>query len=115
MLDTRRRAQIIARAVEGSSIVLVGAGFISTTIVEALVDCGAKLTIVEMEDRLIPRMMGKDGSDIIRKWCENKAVVITHFSARRKYYDVGRQVKTGYNWTRCVRSGPGHLGDRRGA
>jgi NADPH-dependent 2,4-dienoyl-CoA reductase/sulfur reductase-like enzyme len=69
--------KIIARAVEGSSIVLVGAGFISTTIVEALVDCGAKLTIVEMEDRLIPRMMGKDGSDIIRKWCENKAVVIT--------------------------------------
>ncbi len=68
---------IIARAVEGSNVVLVGAGFISTTIVEALVDCGAKLTIVEMEDRLIPRMMGKDGSDIIRKWCENKDVMIT--------------------------------------
>ncbi len=67
---------IIARAVEDSNVVLVGAGFISTTIVEALVDCGAKLTIVEMEDRLIPRMMGKDGSDIIRKWCENKDVTI---------------------------------------
>ncbi len=67
---------IIARAVEGSSIVLVGAGFISTTIVEALVDCGANLTIVEMEDRLIPRMMSKGGSDIIRQWCEAKAVVI---------------------------------------
>ena len=67
---------IIARAVEGSSIVLIGAGFISTTIVEALVNCGGALTIVEMEDRVIPRMMGKDGSDIIRKWCEGKGVSI---------------------------------------
>ncbi|MCP4472158.1 MAG: NAD(P)/FAD-dependent oxidoreductase [Gammaproteobacteria bacterium] len=68
---------ITARAVQDSSVVLIGAGFISTTIVEALVDCGAKLTIVEMEDRLIPRMMGKEGSDIIRKWCEKKGVAIT--------------------------------------
>ena len=67
---------IMARAVEGSSIVLIGAGFISTTIVEALVNSGGSLTIVEMEDRVIPRMMGKAGSDIIRKWCEDKGVTI---------------------------------------
>ncbi len=68
--------QIIKRAVPNSHVVLIGAGFISTTIVEALVKRGGSLTIIEMEDRLIPRMMDNKGGDIIRKWCEAKGVVI---------------------------------------
>jgi len=73
-LDNARH--IIARAVPDSQVVLIGAGFISTTIVEALVKRGCTLTIVEMEDRLIPRMMDAKGGDIIRKWCEQKGVTI---------------------------------------
>lgn len=73
-LDNAR--QIIARATPGSNVVLIGAGFISTTIVEALVNCGSTLTIVEMEDRIIPRMMHIKGGDIIRQWCEKKGVSI---------------------------------------
>lgn len=67
---------IMARAVPESHIVLIGAGFISTTIVEALVERGGTLTIIEMEDRLIPRMMDSKGADIIQKWCQNKGVNI---------------------------------------
>jgi len=73
-LDNARN--IIRRAVPEAHIVLIGAGFISTTIVEALVECGGSLTIVEMEDRLIPRMMDLKGGDIIRKWCEARGVTI---------------------------------------
>ena len=68
--------KIIERAVSDAHIVLIGAGFISTTIVEALVERGGSLTIIEMEDRLIPRMMDNKGADIIRKWCEAKGVTI---------------------------------------
>jgi len=68
--------QIIKHAIPGSQIVLIGAGFISTTIVEALYERGGSLTIVEMADRLIPRMMDKNGGDIIRKWCEARGVTI---------------------------------------
>ncbi len=68
--------QIIKRAVSDAHIVLIGAGFISTTIVEALVERGGSLTIIEMEDRIIPRMMDIKGGDIIRKWCEAKGVTI---------------------------------------
>ncbi len=68
--------QIIKRAVPGSRVVLIGAGFISTTIVEALVESGSSLTIIEMEDRLIPRMMGSKGSKLIQAWCESKGVQI---------------------------------------
>ncbi len=73
-LDNARH--IIERAVPGSNVVLIGAGFISTTIVEALVNCGSTLSIVEMEDRIIPRMMDIKGGDIIRQWCEQKGVTI---------------------------------------
>ncbi len=66
--------QIINRAVPESRVVMIGAGFISTTIVEGMAACSGSLTIVEQEDRLIPRMMGKKGSDIIRAWCEAKGV-----------------------------------------
>lgn len=68
--------QIIRHAVPDSHIVLIGAGFISTTIVEALVERGGALTIIEMEDRLIPRMMDMKGAQIIRNWCEAKGVDI---------------------------------------
>ena len=68
--------QIMSRAVDDAHVVLIGAGFISTTIVEALVKRGGSLTIVEMEDRLIPRMMDHKGADIIRKWCEARGVTI---------------------------------------
>ncbi len=68
--------QIIQRSVPGSHTVLIGAGFISTTIVEALVESGSTLTIIEMEDRLIPRMMDDKGAGIIQNWCENKGVTI---------------------------------------
>ena len=68
--------QIMARAQLGTHTVLIGAGFISTTIVEALVENGSTLTIVEMEDRLIPRMMDSKGASIIQKWCEDKGITI---------------------------------------
>ena len=68
--------EIIERAVSDAHIVLIGAGFISTTIVEALVERGGSLTIIEMEDRLIPRMMDNKGADIIRKWVEARGVTI---------------------------------------
>lgn len=84
---------IMARATEGASIVLIGAGFISTTIVEALVKSGGKLTILEMEDRIIPRMMGKEGADIIRKWCEDKGVSIKTSARVQGITQVDDQLK----------------------
>jgi NAD(P)H-nitrite reductase large subunit len=68
--------QIIKRAVDDAHIVLIGTGFTSTTIVEALVKRGGSLTIIEMEDRLIPRMMDNKGADIIRQWSEARGVTI---------------------------------------
>ena len=71
MEDARR---IIARAAPGSRVLQVGAGFIGCIIMEALVSRGVRLTVVEMGDRMVPRMMTPVAGNMIRSWCEGKGV-----------------------------------------
>lgn len=58
----------------GDPVVLVGAGFIGSIILEALVRRGVQLTVVEMGDRMVPRMMDDVAGGMLRRWCENKGV-----------------------------------------
>ncbi len=78
MADAR---SIIARAAPGSRVVQVGAGFIGCIIMEALVSRGVKLSVVEMGDRMVPRMMTPVAGTMIRTWCEAKGVRV-HVNAR---------------------------------
>ncbi len=66
--------QIIGLADDGADVILIGAGFIACIILEALVSRGVNLTVVEMEDRMLPRMMDEVGGDMIKRWCEAKGV-----------------------------------------
>ena len=66
--------QIINRAQSGASVILMGAGFIACIILEALVSRGVKLTVIEMENRMVPRMMGGTSGNLIKSWCESKGV-----------------------------------------
>jgi NADPH-dependent 2,4-dienoyl-CoA reductase/sulfur reductase-like enzyme len=52
----------------------MGAGFIGCIIMEALAARGVKLTVVEMGDRMVPRMMGPTAGGMIKSWCEGKGV-----------------------------------------
>jgi NAD(P)H-nitrite reductase large subunit len=71
MEDARR---IMAHAVPGSRVLQIGAGFIGCIIMEALKSRGVELTIVEMGDRMVPRMMTEAAGTMIRKWCEREGV-----------------------------------------
>ncbi len=73
-LDDARR--IAAAADSGSKVVLLGAGFIGCIVLEALAKRGVDLTVVEMEDRMLPRMMDQTGGDMIKRWCEGKDVKV---------------------------------------
>ena len=59
---------------EGKDVVLMGAGFIGCIIMEALARSGANLTVVEAEDRMVPRMMDQTAGNLIKKWCEKQNV-----------------------------------------
>jgi len=65
---------IAERAKPGAKVVLMGAGFIGCIILEALAKSGAELTVVEMEDRMVPRMMNDTAGGMIKSWCEEQGV-----------------------------------------
>jgi NAD(P)H-nitrite reductase large subunit len=73
LADARR---IAAAARPGSSVVLMGAGFIGCIVLEALVARNVQLTIIEMEERMVARMMDQTGGDMIKRWCEDKGVKV---------------------------------------
>ncbi len=67
---------IAAKATEGASVVLMGAGFIGCIILESLALRGVSLTVIEMEDRMVPRMMNQAAGGLIKKWCEAKGIKV---------------------------------------
>ena len=67
---------IIENTKEGDNVVLMGAGFIGCIILEALVARKVNLTVIEMEDRMVARMMDKTGGDMIADWCEAQGVKV---------------------------------------
>lgn len=71
-LDDARH--IAAKAKKGARVLQIGAGFIGCIIMEALASRGVKLDIVEMGDRMVPRMMTPGAGTMIKRWCEHKGV-----------------------------------------
>ena len=66
--------EIARRAGTGARVVLMGAGFIGCIILEALVRRRVELTVVEMDERMVPRMMDRTASGLIESWCEKHGV-----------------------------------------
>jgi len=67
---------IMAQATPGARVLQMGAGFIGCIIMEALAARGVKLSVVEMGDRMVPRMMGPTAGGMIKDWCEKKGVAV---------------------------------------
>ncbi len=65
---------IIDHVVPGSKVILMGAGFIGCIILEALAKIGADLTVIEMDNRMVPRMMNKKAGNLIKQWCLQKGI-----------------------------------------
>ncbi|MCY7305879.1 MAG: FAD-dependent oxidoreductase [Rhodoferax sp.] len=67
---------IMKLAVKGARVLQMGAGFIGCIIMEALAARGVKLSVVEMGDRMVPRMMGPTAGGMIKDWCSAKGVQV---------------------------------------
>ena len=70
---------IMDKVKPGSRVLQMGAGFIGCIIMEALAariqtHKAGKLTIVEMGDRMVPRMMGPAAGGMIKSWVQSKGV-----------------------------------------
>ena len=71
LADARAIANL---AKPGTRVLQLGAGFIGCIIMEALAARGVELTVVEMGDRMVPRMMTSTAGGMIKAWVEGKGV-----------------------------------------
>lgn len=93
---TKEDARAIAeKAKKGSDVVLMGAGFIGCIILESLVERGVNLTVIEAEDRMIPKMMDKVGGDMLKRWCESKGLAIKTSTKVTGIVEKGERLSVG--------------------
>lgn len=83
--DARR---IVERAQPGAHVVLIGAGFIGCIILESLALRKTRLTVVEQQNRMVPRMMDETAGGLIKRWCESKGVSV-HTSTKVEAVEAG--------------------------
>ena len=76
LLDARRCTPDPCRREAGQAGGADGRGFIGCIVLEALAARGVELVVVEMADRMLPRMMDETGGAIIARWCESKGVAV---------------------------------------
>ena len=67
---------IVAEVQPGARVVQMGAGFVGSIIIQALVSRGAQLTILVRSGRMVSRMMPPKASEMIAHWCEAQGVRI---------------------------------------
>lgn len=89
LADARR---IIAQANQGDEVILMGAGFIGCIILEALAKRGVNLTVVEMENRMVPRMMNEQSGGLLKRWCEQQGVRVLTSTRVKSVSQEGEQL-----------------------
>jgi len=67
---------IASTAKPGTRVLQMGAGFIGCIILEALASRDVKLTVVEMGDRMVPRMMTELAGGMIKDWVQSKGIEV---------------------------------------
>jgi len=72
---------VVAHITPGCHVVMVGAGFISFTILNSILALGARLTIVEIAPRILPRMVDDQGAALVQSWLEAHGVKVRTGSA----------------------------------
>lgn len=73
-LDDARKA--MAKGQGKPEAVLVGAGFIGFIVLNAMAKLGWKLSVVEMADQVLPRMLDKQGASVVEGWLRARGVTL---------------------------------------
>jgi NAD(P)H-nitrite reductase large subunit len=67
---------VLASIRPGGHVVMVGAGFIAFTILNSILSLGAKLSIVEIAPRILPRMIDDTGAKLVEEWLRAHGVTV---------------------------------------
>ncbi|MCS6924399.1 MAG: FAD-dependent oxidoreductase [Candidatus Binatia bacterium] len=67
---------VIAKGHGTPEAVLIGAGFIGFIVLNAMAKLGWKLSVVELEDHVLPRMLDAQGAKAVEGWLRARGVVL---------------------------------------
>jgi NAD(P)H-nitrite reductase large subunit len=67
---------VVAQIRAGSHVVMVGAGFIAFTILNAILALKARLTVVEIAPQILPRMIDRAVAEMVERWLTRHGVAI---------------------------------------
>jgi NADPH-dependent 2,4-dienoyl-CoA reductase/sulfur reductase-like enzyme len=84
-------------------VLQMGAGFIGCIIMEALAARGVKLSVVEMGDRMVPRMMGPTAGGMIKRLVRGQGREVFTGDARRVHRARCSPLKVKLSNGRCWR------------
>src|ERR671937_1078242 len=89
---TLEQAQGVIRQIRhGSSVVMVGAGFIAFTILNAILAHGAQLAVVEIAPQILPRMIDQPGAAVVEQWLRDRGVSVRTNARLTAIEDAGSQ------------------------
>jgi NAD(P)H-nitrite reductase large subunit len=80
---------VVAEIRPGSRVVMVGAGFIAFTILNPILDLGARLTIVEIAPQILPRMVDRAGAAVVEAWLRRHGVEVRTGATLQAVEQVG--------------------------
>lgn len=83
--------EVLAGIKSGSHVVMVGAGFIAFTILNSILSLGARLTIVEIAPRILPRMVDAAGAAVVEAWLKRHGVRILTGATLTRIEEVPRK------------------------
>ncbi|HEX9844547.1 MAG TPA: FAD-dependent oxidoreductase [bacterium] len=70
-------------------VAMVGAGFIAFTILNGILQRAGKVTIVEVADRILPRMVDDTGAKLVSDWLEARGVTLRTGARLKEIADKG--------------------------
>ena len=73
-LDDAKKA--LAKAKRGAEVVFIGAGFIGFIVLNAVYKIGCRLSVVELEDQILPRMLDQQGAVLVERWLLEKGIEV---------------------------------------
>jgi NAD(P)H-nitrite reductase large subunit len=79
---------VLAGIRPGSQVAMIGAGFISFTILNSILALGAKLSIVEIAPHVLPRMVDATGGELVEDWLRNHGVTVRTGARLTKLQDA---------------------------
>jgi NAD(P)H-nitrite reductase large subunit len=79
---------VVAQIREGTHVVMVGAGFIAFTILNAILGLKARLTVVEIAPQILPRMIDRTGAEMVERWLTRHGVAVRTGATLAEIEDV---------------------------